>query len=232
MKSVLAFVTLSFGVLAGLPAFADQPWEQVSNQQGIIVDRRPVDGSKLKEFRGRGVVDASLAQVLAVFNDIDKGTEWMDSCSGSSVVEDQGERLKIAYNRTRAPWPVSDRDVVLRNEVTFDEREGVVKIEVSSVERADRPPVKGVVRMPSLRGHWYLWPTPDGRTRTEYQLHANPGGSLPNWIVNYVSRELPYKTIMGLRAQVKRRSYPEFEAHLRALPEYQAILEHGRTALR
>ena len=45
--------------------------------------------------------------------------------------------------------------------------------------------------------------------------HANPGGALPNWLVNYVSGDLPFKTIEGLRAQVKRRHYPEFEAHIK-----------------
>jgi hypothetical protein len=232
MRNVLYSGLLLSGLFAAAPALADEPWEQVSDQKGIVVDRRKVEGSKLKEFRGRGVVDAPLASLLSVFNDIDKGTEWMDSCSSSSLVEDRGERSKIAYNRTRAPWPVSDRDVVLSNTVTFDEREGVVRIEVTSVDHPNMPPVNGVVRMPSLRGHWYLWAEPDGKTRVEYQVHANPGGALPNWLVNYVSKELPFKTIQGLRAQVKRRSYPEFEKHLRGLPEYKAIEEHGRTAQR
>jgi hypothetical protein len=70
--------------------------------------------------------------------------------------------------------------------------------------------------MPYLRGHWMLWPSADGTTtRVEYQVHANPGGALPNWLVNYVSRDLPFKTIEGLRGQVQRRHYPDFEAHMK-----------------
>ena len=72
------------------------------------------DPVSLKEFRGRGVVDAPLASVLSVFNDIDKGTEWMDSCNGSRTVDDVSDREKVVYNRTHAPWPVSDRDAVVQ----------------------------------------------------------------------------------------------------------------------
>jgi hypothetical protein len=210
--------------VAAESAAPDSPWEVVSDKGGTVVDRRVVEGSNLKEFRGRGVIDAPLDAVLAVFSDIDRAVEWMDSCAASSVVENGGDRVKVVYNRTRAAWPVSDRDAVLRNVVTFDERSGRVAVDFVSVTDARMPPVKGVVRMPSLRGHWYLWPTGDGRaTRVEYQVHANPGGALPDWIVNYVSRELPRKTINGLRAQLKRRSYPDLSRHIRAFPEVQAL---------
>jgi hypothetical protein len=216
--------------LISLPAYAaaDGPWEPVSNKNGIVVERRTVDGTRLKEFRGQGVMDAPLASVLAVFSDIDHATEWMDKCRASSLVEDQGELVKIVYNRTHAGWPVADRDAVLRNDVFFDPSERRVRIEFSAVERADTPPVKDVVRMPVLRGHLYLWPEAGDRTRVEYQVLANPGGALPDWIVNYVSKELPRKTIAALQRQVARRNHPEAEQHIHTIPEYRAFVSQVR----
>jgi len=191
-------------------------WQQIKQSDGITVWRHVVEGSPLKEFRGRGTVDAPVAAILAVFNDVPHATEWMDSCNGSRVVENGSDTEKVVYNRTHAPWPVADRDAVLHNVARFDEAARKVELDFWSVDDAKAPPVKGVVRMPFLRGHWILWPSADGRTtRVEYQVHANPGGALPNWLVNYVSRDLPFKTIEGLRAQVKRRHYPDFEAHMK-----------------
>ena len=157
-----------------------------------------------------------VSAILAVFSDVPHATEWMDSCNGSRSVEDISDSEKVVYNRTHAPWPVADRDAVLHNIARFDAAAERVELDFWSVEDKKEPPVKGVVRMPFLRGHWILSPSADGRTtRVEYQVHANPGGALPNWLVNYVSRDLPFKTIEGLRAQVKRRHYPEFEAHMK-----------------
>src|SRR5205085_741135 len=83
----------------------------------------------------------------------------------SAVVEDGGDRQKVVYNRTRARWPVWDRDAVLKNNVSFDAAEARVRIEFSTVQSDKMPPQKGVVRMPYLRGHWYLWPETPTRTR-------------------------------------------------------------------
>ena len=215
---VTAFVAASLGApaIARADASKDESWQQIKQADGITVYRHVVEGSPLKEFRGRGTVDAPVAAILAVFNDVPHATEWMDSCNGSRSVADIGDSEKVVYNRTHAPWPVADRDAVLHNVARFDAAEHRVELDFWSVDDAKEPPVKGVVRMPYLRGHWILWPSTDGQTtRVEYQVHANPGGALPTWLVNYVSRDLPWKTIEGLRAQVKRRHYPEFEAHMK-----------------
>jgi NAD(P)-dependent dehydrogenase (short-subunit alcohol dehydrogenase family) len=190
-------------------------WKPVKTSDGIVVDKRTVEGSKLMEFRGRAQIDAPAASILAVFSDVPHATEWMDSCNGSHAVADLSDHEKVVYNRTHAPWPVSDRDAVLHNVVRFDDQAHRVELQFWTVEDNKEPPVKGVVRMPFLRGHWILSPSADGRTtNVEYQIHANPGGQLPNWLVNYVSRDLPLKTIQGLRAQLKRRSYPDFDREL------------------
>ena len=213
-----AFVAASLAspVVARADASKEGGWEQIKQSDGITVYRHVVEGSPLKEFRGRGTIDAPVAAILAVFNDVPHATEWMDSCNGSRSVVDLSDSEKVVYNRTHAPWPVADRDAVLHDVARFDQGERRVELDFWSVEDAKEPPVKGVVRMPYLRGHWILWPSADGQTtRVEYQVHANPGGALPNWLVNYVSRDLPFKTIEGLRAQVKRRHYPEFEAHMK-----------------
>ncbi|HEX6836381.1 MAG TPA: SDR family NAD(P)-dependent oxidoreductase, partial [Polyangia bacterium] len=158
-------------------AAADSGWQQIKQSDGVLVYKRVVEGSPLKEFRGRATVDAPVAAILAVFSDVPHATEWMDSCNGSRVVEDASDTDKVVYNRTHAPWPVADRDAVLHNVARIDESQRKVELDFWSVDDAKEPPQKGVVRMPFLRGHWILWPSADGNTtRVEYQVHANPGG--------------------------------------------------------
>ena len=192
-------------------------WETIKKSDGIVVDRRTVEGSPLKEFRGRAELPVPVASILAVFQDIPHATEWMDQCNGSHLVEDRGTEDKIVYNRTHAPWPVKDRDSVLHNQVTIDDSGRRVELDFWSETNAKEPPIKDAVRMPFVRGHWLLEASADGSsTRVEYQVHANPGGALPNWLVNYVSRDLPLRTIQGLRKQLHNRSYPDFDRYLHA----------------
>jgi hypothetical protein len=230
-------VLVLFALLAALPAAAlcaplapgkKGPWELVRSDDGIIVHRRVVAGSNLHEFRGVGVVEAPLAAVLGVLKDAEHRTEWMKEAVANIRIESNGLYDETFYSRTGAPWPVQDRDVVNHAHISVDAAAGFVRLEFTSVTHPAWPPQKGVVRMPSLHGHWIMWPEHGGAfTRIEYQLHADPGGMLPGWIVNLVSKRIPHDTLVGMRQQVKRRHYPEFEQRIAAAPEYQAVLSRA-----
>ncbi len=201
------------------------PWDLVRNERGIVIHRRTVSGSKLHEFRGVGIIEAPIASVLAVLDDSDHRLEWMKEAVANTRIEQLDPYTEVFYSRTGAPWPVADRDVILRARTTMDPVQRQVRIEISSMTHPAWPPQKGVVRMPFLRGHWYLWPEHGGAwTRAEYQIHADPGGMLPDWIINMVSKKIPFDTLAGMQQQVKRRRYSSFEQQLLAVPEYQAIV--------
>lgn len=191
------------------------PWERVSTSDGILVERRTVPGSNLKEFRGHGVVDAPLGRVLAIIRDAPHRCEWMAQCAEDYVIEEnEAARVQISYHRTKAPWPVADRDSINRAELRVDLARHRVFLPFEAIDHPKVPPVHGAVRMPFLRGHWILQPVGSGATDVEYQVHANPGGSLPEWMSNMASKKLPLLTIVGLRKQSKLRSYPAFEAEI------------------
>ncbi|MDB4965820.1 MAG: Collagenase [Myxococcales bacterium] len=208
----------------------DGDWEQVSNKDGILVQRRTVSGFKLKEFRGRGIVQAPIGRVLAVLLDASRRAEWMPSCADEHLVEqDLAARTQISYHRTKAPWPVSDRDSVNRASMIVEADKHRVVLPFEAIPFSKIPPVKGVVRMPFMRGHWILIPVDGGRaTDTDYQVFADPGGSLPDWLANLASKTLPRETIAGLRKQASKVEYTAFEAQIAAAPETKALLETAR----
>ena len=112
---VLALVTVAGSARAEQSVGS---WEQVSNKDGILVQRRTVSGFKLKEFQGRGIIEAPIGRVLAVIRDANRRAEWMPACGDSHLVtEDLAARTQVAYHRTKAPWPVSDRDSINRAEM-------------------------------------------------------------------------------------------------------------------
>lgn len=205
---------------------AASSWERVRNDAGIEVYRRTVAGSPLHEFQGTGVIEAPIPSVLAVLDDAERRTEWMKEAVAQTLISRNGDREQTFYSRTGAPWPVSDRDTVVKAVTTVDVRSKMVKVEMSSIEHPAWPPQKGVVRMPHLCGHWYLWPSNGGKwTRVEYQVHADPGGSLPSGIINMVSKKIPHSAISEMQKQVVRRKYPEFEAKIAQMPEYKDFVQ-------
>lgn len=199
-------------------------WEVMQKKNGIVAQRREVEGSPLHEFQGTGVIDAPLSLVFAVIRDANRREEWMSDCVGSRMLEERPDTNQISYNRTGTPWPVAHRDIVLQGKVEIDVKKREVRLPFSEIEHPEAPPVSGVVRMPFLRGHWRLVPQGENATLVEYQVHANPGGALPGWVVNWVSQKLPYETLKNLRTQVKKDPYTEVVRRFEAKPEYAKLV--------
>lgn len=188
---------------AGSPA-VEPGWTLVVEEHGIVVSSQPSERSELPVFRGVGRVEAPLLAVLAVVTDAARHHEWIFSCSDSALVAQTSEVSGIVYNRTDAPWPVPDRDVVLDSHVEVLDGEREVIVRFSAAAHPDRPPLDGVVRMPYLQGHYHLWAEDDTHTRVEYQVDSDPGGTLPTWLATRGTRDMPVETLRALRTQLVR----------------------------
>lgn len=61
---------------------------------------------------------------------------------------------------------------------------------------------EGKVRIPKAEGQWKLVPNADGVNVT-YQMHASPGGSIPNWLANQMVVDTPYGTLKASRSYLQ-----------------------------
>ena len=198
-----------------LPALASAgDWERILKDDGITVWRRDAKGS-LVQFRGRGVVDAPLAKVMAVVVTVDRLCEWRANCVKSYQIERLAEHRLVVYYRVESPAPlVSDRDVVLKSQCELGVDKGV-KCSFAATEHPKDPTPDDAVRMPTLKGYWKLVPKGPNRTEATYQVVADPGGWIPMWVANLASKKLPFRAIAGLRDQVGK-DYSAMEAKIQA----------------
>lgn len=183
-------------------------WEHIFEEEGITVWKKEVEGSDFVAFRGRGPVKASILDVSAVLRDADRETEWMQDCVDARTLQFLSATDAIVYNRTGSPaFFIDDRDTVLKTVTTVYPDKKRIDVVFEQTTHPNMPPKEGVVRMPVLKGHWKLWSRGPDETEVEYQVLADPGGALPAWLVNLVSKKLPYYTLIGLRKQVKEKGY-------------------------
>lgn len=214
----LILLTMASSALA-----KESNWEIITVEDGITVMQKEVAGRSLPVFKGEGDVQENLYEILGVLRDIDQGKEWMHSCVESKLLKALGDREFMVYNRTEAPWPVSDRDVVVRSTASYEKATKTVTVTMRSEKFEDMPPVDGVVRMPRLNGTFELAFVSETLTRVSYEIDADPGGMLPHWIVRIASRDIPYITLTNLRDRVKemvaKGTYKQSVAHYRDMGE-------------
>ncbi len=180
-------------------------WEHLSTEDGITVWRLTVPGQDLPGFRGQVVIDATIAEIVAVMTKSEDHTKWMYKCKESKVLRELSPSHAIIYNRVEAPWPVSDRDIVMDTTVTYNETRTAVTMLFKNLrgDAASRyhKPVEGVVRMPRLVGFYKMWEN-NGKTKVLYEAESDIGGSIPLWLVNLASKDLPHITLDRLRRRV------------------------------
>ncbi|MNT73268.1 hypothetical protein D3C72_2119520 [compost metagenome] len=65
------------------------------------------------------------------------------------------------------------------------------------------PEEKGFVRVAKVDGFWKLQPK-DGGTEVTYQVHTEPGGSVPSMVANKFVVDAPFNTLKALKARAEK----------------------------
>jgi len=130
----------------------------------------------------------------------------MYQCKESTVLSEISSSHAIIYTRVKAPWPVWDRDVVLDTVIKYNADETAVTMKFVDVKGAKaekfRKTPNKVIRMPNLIGFYKLREISPGKTKILYQAESDIGGSIPTWLVNMASKDLPHITLAKLRERV------------------------------
>jgi hypothetical protein len=177
-------------------------WEKIDEEDGIRVFRKEMPGSPLVAFRGEGMVTAPIEKLLWVIADDVHRAQWTDRLEKSRVLEQRSPSESIIYQHYSMPFPVSDRDYVYYGRAVRNAAGGVT-IDLHSVRHPKAPPTVGV-RAKLMFGRYTLIPKGRSATYVVVEMHTDPMGSIPAWLVNLVQKSWPLKTIQGLRNQVRK----------------------------
>ena len=175
-------------------------WRETARSNGVVVAERSAPEQRVPTFRAIGLVEADLSTVLGVIREADRHPEWLEDCVGARVLAQENESVSYIYHRTDVPWPLADRDVILRTEVDVVEPGRLVFVRFRSAP--DKAPlVSGVVRVATLEGFYRLEALAGRRTSVEYRVTMEPAGRVPTWIQRRATRSIPLGTVLGLQRQ-------------------------------
>jgi hypothetical protein len=63
------------------------------------------------------------------------------------------------------------------------------------------------MRVRKIDGYWYFNPLTNGRVQVVYQVHNEPGGKIPSWLVNSIVITQPYHTLKNMKKMVRLQKY-------------------------
>jgi hypothetical protein len=214
---------LILGILCILVFFSNDiyavSWEYITKKHGVGVFRRKDPNSSMLEFKGQGYVDAHASKIITLLQDVRLMPEWIEGCvegheleknySAQSYKKKISEFYIVYYGVNDAPWPVTDRDYVLKGKISYIEKNDTIILDLRDIKHPKKPPQPGLIRMNFMKVKIALHPDPKNNNRTwvQFYVHLDPAGWLPAWVVNFVSKNIPLNTIRKLRKLVKRNKY-------------------------
>ena len=196
---VVAALFAAAGLLTatGVPAVE---WEKLSDQDGVLVERRAVPGSSIGEIR---VTAHSPLAPAVVFETIWKHQEYLQfvpHLKRLKVLSDTGDE-RVAYEQLALPF-VRDRDYTVRFRRRVDPATHRYEVFIESANDAGPPPDDSHIRVTNIRGGWTAEPGAGGKgSLVRYEMKSDPGGRIPAWIADRTMRHAAADLV---RAMLKR----------------------------
>ncbi|MCD4682619.1 MAG: START domain-containing protein [Bacteroidales bacterium] len=202
MKKLL---TIFLCLLLTASIYSQGEWEIRKEEDGIKVYTRKVEGSKIQEFKAIAIMDAKLSSVIAVMKDVNNYPDFLKNLVETRLLE-ANDTFQMHYLINKTPWPVTDRDGIFSSVFSqyYDTKlvKMTVKFEKDYVLENDK-----CVRMEDATGFWLFDPLETNKVEVTYQMHIDPGGNIPSWVLNMFIVDAPIKDLKAIRERVKLEKY-------------------------
>jgi hypothetical protein len=179
-------------------------WQVLSNKEGLMVERRPTEGSL---YEIRATAESSLAPA-AIFETIWKQREhpqFVPHLKRLDLLSEAGDE-RLTYEQVEIPL-ARDRDYTVRLQKRVDADAQRYEIAFATANDAGPPPNQQHIRVASIRGRWLIEPGPGGKGSTlRYEVFSDPGGALPVWLLNRVQGDAVGKLIRAMLQRTREQA--------------------------
>ena len=190
-------ILLAFQFLQGQGAGSDG-WEFVREREEVKVYRKEV-GDRTA-FRGIGIIEGAPEKLVGIIHNPKRGKFWIDDLDEGKLLEKKSDFHFVFLQEIDAMWPVKNREIVFESIVS---RVGPSQIllEMKSVNHP-KAPANSNVRAKVSYTRYKIDPLEGNRMQVTFENLSDPGGRIPNFMVDWASKSFPVSIIEGLRKEM------------------------------
>lgn len=219
VSALLVWSAAARSLAADTGSYTGAVWEQIRDEDGIRVYRWQPPGTSLFAFKADTIIESTVARIATVLVDVPRRKEWMPKLIEGHIVRSISLRERIEYMAVRTPPFVATRDFVFYDRAEFDKATGELNLRFTATEDPAAPEVPSMVRGRILDSTYTLRPANQNKaTAVEMKVQIDPGGSVADWLVNFVQKNTPFNTLASVRKQVMR-------SDVVVLPDVKTVLE-------
>jgi hypothetical protein len=194
------------GFLFPAQAVAFDGWRLETDKDGIQVYSRAQVSSRFKEIKVQCEMPGTLEQLVALYSDVANYQKVISNTRSAYLIRKVSETEFFYYLESQMPGTVANRDLVMRLQFTYNDRNRVLLINTTAVDGMV-PCKAGLVRVPFWNGEWQVRAVSPTRLQIHYSFLVDPGGTLPVWLVNLLAPVAPYQSFIKLRNSLQLPRY-------------------------
>ena len=186
-----------------LSSYSQYKWKLTKDKDGIKVFLADNPKSKFKSIKVECTVPGTLDKLVSILTNVDHLKDWVYNTKTSYLIKKINSYELYYYSETSIPWPMSNRDAVVHLRINKDSLQRVVRVSAIS-EPLFIPERHDKVRIPRSNVSWYVTMPTKNTISIIYTFEADPGGSLPAWVVNSYADKAPYESFKNLSELLKK----------------------------
>lgn len=201
--------------------FESEAWKKsrASNKE-ITIYTQVIEEQPIKAVKAEMELNTTLENLLMVLTDTEQIVEWVPILSEAKLLQKPNkDGVSYIYMATKLPWPVRDRDVVVRTVARYNESSEIVTMD--SVQASDyMKPNPNFIRSPSSVIKWKVQKLKKNKVKVGLVSHSDPGGRFPKFVANLLVTQTP--------KLIKRKLEKTLEKRESVSSEFDSLLVFGR----
>jgi hypothetical protein len=194
------FFLLLFSTLAS-ESHSQYKWKFVREKDSIKVYESET-ATKYKAIKVECVLQGTYDKLIAILNDVSLHKRWVYNNKLSYILKRNSIHDFYYYTETIFPWPMSNRDAVIHLTMKRDSLDRFLQI--TAVGKPNNiPEKKDIVRVPRTSVTWWVTRPTVTTIKIVYTFDADPGGSVPSWLVNSFADKGPLESFKKLSGLLK-----------------------------
>lgn len=176
----------------------DRYWKLVIDKNDIEVRTYRCANMRIRGYRATTTVNMELDSLEAILDNIKKYPDWQTHYRDSKVVHRNSDDAYHFFTKTKWPFPAKKKDLMWSVEKEWDPKDrSLVYDQVCSTNTLpERSPSGSVMQ---VFGSWRLHPVSESEIEVTYMLTVDKGGKIPNWLINMLNADSPFKILSNLR---------------------------------
>jgi len=200
---ILIFITSLF---FGFPVFADEQsvWEKINEEEDIQIFIKKIPENPIIIVKGVSIFDANILKIAGIIKNNTRFKEWVPRLLEVNTINEFSQYEWVEYILLDSPWPLNDRELVLRKTIEIDEEGKRITFNFHSVKSMLKPENNKYVRAEIYEGYFILTSINENQTHIDVTTHADLKGMIPNWFINFIQKIWPLRTLKSLKEQAEK----------------------------